>query len=181
VKIEVSHLLQYPRERVWEVLLDPDVMSRVLPGIEKFESLGNDTFAVVMKLGVPAIKGTYTGTVQIIDKQPPQSYRLKGDGKGTAGWAKGEATMTLLAEGSGTKVVASGQAQIGGAIASLGQRMMDGVAKAMAKEFFESIDREMQGRQEKASQGMFALRTFIGMIWAFVERLFGLQEQTPPN
>lgn len=173
MKIEVSHVLPYPRERVWEVLLDPDVMARVLPGIEKFESLGDDKFAVVMKLGLPAVKGTYSGTVQIADQQLPSSYRLKGEGKGTGGWVKGEATMTLLVEGPGTKIVAGGQAQVGGAIASLGQRMMDGVTKAMAKEFFESIDREMQGRRERASQGMFAFRTLLAMIRAFLERLFG--------
>ncbi len=173
MKVEVSHVLPYPRERVWEVLLDPVVMSRVLPGIEKFEPMGPDKFAVVMKLGVPAVKGSYTGTAEIVDKQFPSSYRLKGEGKGTPGWAKGEATISLIEQGAATKIAASAQAHVGGAIASLGQRMMDGVAKAMAKEFFESIAREMQGRQQQVSQGSFAFRTLLTLIRDFLRRLFG--------
>ena len=65
------------------MLLDPDVLKRALPGIEKLETTAPDTFAVVMNLGVAAVKGRYSGTMAISDKQPPSSYRLEGEGKGT--------------------------------------------------------------------------------------------------
>jgi carbon monoxide dehydrogenase subunit G len=176
MKVEVSHLLAYPRERVWEVLLDPEVLARVMPGVETFEEVGPDRYALTMKLGVPAVRGSYTGSVQIVDKNRPASYRLRGDGKGTPGWARGEVLMTLAPDGAGTRVSANGQAQIGGTIAGVGQRMMEGVAKAMAREFFESIDRELQGRREKVTTFRFSLRLLAGMVASFIRRLFGRRD-----
>jgi carbon monoxide dehydrogenase subunit G len=176
VQVEVSHVLAYPRDRVWDALLDPEVLARVMPGVEKFEEVGPEQYAVSMKLGVPAVRGTYTGKVQIVDKKPPDSYRLRGEGKGGPGWAKGEVLMTLVAEDASTRVTAKGQAQIGGTIAGVGQRMMEGVAKAMAREFFESIDRELQGRKEKVTTFRFSLRLVAGMVAAFFRRLFGRRD-----
>jgi carbon monoxide dehydrogenase subunit G len=85
MKVEVSHLLAYSRDRVWDVLLDPEVLARVMPGVEKFEEVGPEKYAVAMKLGVPAVRGSYKGSVQIVDKKKPDSYRLRGEGKGTPG------------------------------------------------------------------------------------------------
>ncbi|HZP43500.1 MAG TPA: carbon monoxide dehydrogenase subunit G [Candidatus Binatia bacterium] len=141
MKVEVSHLLSHPIERVWRVLLDPDVLRRALPGIEQLEATGPDRFAVTMNLGVAAVKGRYTGTMEIVDQQPPTRYRLKGEGKGAPGWAKGLAELTLTSEDGGTRVVAKGDAQVGGTIAGVGQRMMEGVAKGMARDFFAAIER----------------------------------------
>ena len=173
MQIDYSQLLAYPRERVWEVLLDPEVLARVLPGVEKFELVGPDKYAVQVKLGVPSVKGTYTGSVEIFDKQPLSSYRLRGEGKGGPGWARGEALMTLTPEGNGTKVSAKANAVIGGTIAGVGQRMMEGVAKGMAREFFASIDRELQGRKHKAGVFMFSLRVLLAMVRNLFARLFG--------
>jgi len=173
LQIEYSQTLPYPREKVWETLLDPAVLARVLPGVEKFEPFGPDKYAVQVKLGVPSVKGTYTGKVEIVDKQPPSSYRLRGEGKGTPGWARGEALMTLVADGNGTTVSAKANAVIGGTIAGVGQRMMEGIAKAMAREFFASIDRELQGRKQKAGVFMFVLRVLWAMIRNLWARLFG--------
>ena len=89
MKIEVSsHAFAHPRERIWQLLLDPAVLSRLLPGVEKFEATGPDTYAVVVALGVGAVRGTYTGKVQLTDLRPPESYRLVGDAKGGPGFAK---------------------------------------------------------------------------------------------
>ncbi|HZP43501.1 MAG TPA: carbon monoxide dehydrogenase subunit G [Candidatus Binatia bacterium] len=178
MKVEVSHVLPHPRERVWDALLDPAVLARVMPGVEKFEEVGPEKYAVAMKLGVPAVRGSYTGSVEIVDKAPPESYRLRGEGKGGPGWAKGEVLFKLVPEDSGTRVIASGQAQIGGTIAGVGQRMMEGVAKAMAREFFESIDRELQGRQQKVTAVGFGFRLVIGIVWSWIRRLFGRREAT---
>jgi len=172
--IEHSRILPYPQEQVWKVLLDPGVLSRVLPGIEKFELVGPDKYAVTVKLGVPSVKGTYSGTVEICDKQEPSSYRLKGEGKGGPGWARGEALMTLKPEGDGTNVTAKANAVVGGTIAGVGQRMMEGVGKAMARDFFESINRELQGRpQQKVGVFVYSLRVFVALIRNFLGRLFG--------
>jgi len=173
LQIDYSQVLPFPKERVWEVLLDPEVLSRVLPGVEKFELVGPDKYAVQVKLGVPSVKGTYTGSVEIADKQPYSSYKLRGEGKGGPGWARGEALMTLAPEGAGTKVTASANAVIGGTIAGVGQRMMEGVAKGMAREFFSSIQRELEGRKQKASTVGFGFRVLLAMIQNFFGRLFG--------
>jgi len=147
LQIDLSQVMPYPRETLWEVMLDPSVMARVLPGVEKFEIVGTDKYAVQVKLGVPSVKGTYTGSVEIFDKQPPASFRLRGDGKGTPGWARGEVLLTLTPEGDGTAVSAKANAVIGGTIAGVGQRMMEGIAKSMARDFFTSLDRELQSRK----------------------------------
>ena len=173
MQIDYSQVLPYPQERVWEVLLDPQVLARVLPGVEKFEMVGPDKYVVQVKLGVPSVKGIYSGSVEIADKKPFSSYKLRGEGKGGPGWARGEALMTLVPEGNGTKVSASANAVIGGTIAGVGQRMMEGVAKGMAREFFASIDRELQGRKQKAGTFMFSLRVLLSMVRNLVDRLFG--------
>jgi carbon monoxide dehydrogenase subunit G len=175
VKLEVSSdVLPHPRERVWALLQDPGVLARLLPGVEKLEPLGQDRYALAVKLGVGAVRGSYEGKVELTDQRPPESYRLVGEAKGGPGWAKGSATMTLLAESGGTRLVARGDAQIGGAVAGVGQRMMEGVAKSMAREFFASIDRELQGHGvAKTSASGFGLRVLLDLIRRFFARLFG--------
>ncbi|MGD0074187.1 MAG: carbon monoxide dehydrogenase subunit G [Candidatus Binataceae bacterium] len=147
MQIDLSQTLSYPREKVWEAMLDPEVMARVIPGVEKFEVVGPDKYAVQVKLGVPSVKGTYTGSAEVFDKQPPLSFRLRGDGKGTPGWARGEVLLTLTPEGDGTVVNAKANTMIGGTIAGVGQRMIEGVAKGMARDFFAALDRELQNRK----------------------------------
>ncbi|HTY56704.1 MAG TPA: carbon monoxide dehydrogenase subunit G [Candidatus Binataceae bacterium] len=147
MQIDITQLMSYPREKLWETMLDPEVMARVLPGVEKFEVVGPDKYAVQVKLGVPSVKGTYTGNVEIFDKQEPESFRLRGDGKGTPGWARGEVLLTLTPEGDATSIRAKANATIGGTIAGVAQRMMEGVAKSMARDFFAALDRELQARK----------------------------------
>jgi carbon monoxide dehydrogenase subunit G len=178
VKIEVSHLVPYPQQRVWDVLLDPAVLARVLPGIEKFEPLGGDRYRIVAKLGVGAVRGTYEGAVEIAGKEEPHGYRLRGEGKGTPGWAKGETLIMLHGESGGTRVIAAASFQVGGTIAGVGQRMIETVAKAMSKEFFDAIEREIAGRKETASTAAFGFRVLLTLIRELFGRWFG---RTPPH
>jgi uncharacterized protein len=179
VKIEVtSHELAHPRERVYALLLEPAALARLLPGVERFEPTGPDQYAVKVQLGVGAIRGTYTGKVAITDQRPPEGYRLAGEARGTPGWAKGAATLELSAEGAGTKIVAKADVQIGGAIANVGQRMIEGVAKSMARELFQSLDRELAGSaagHAAAPVGAagFGVRVLLDLVRRFFARLFG--------
>ena len=173
MRIEQTHFLPFPRRRVWAALLDPEVLGRVLPGIEKFESRGGDRYDIVVKLGVASVKGTYAGSVEIADKSEPDSYRLRGEGKGAPGWAKGDAVIALTEEGNGTRIKATGSVQVGGTIAGVGQRMMDSVTKAMAKEFFGAIEREVAGQKQKVSTVGFGLRVLLTLIRDLFARLFG--------
>jgi hypothetical protein len=153
-------------------MLDPAVMSRLLPGIEKFEEVSPDKFAVVATLGVPTVKGVYSGTVEIFDRKEPSSYRLRGEARGAPGWTKGEVLMTLTVVEGGTKINAKARADIGGTIAGVGQRMMEGVGKAMAREFFTSLDRDLQGKQQKVGAFRFSMRVFFSMVRNAVRRVF---------
>jgi carbon monoxide dehydrogenase subunit G len=182
VRIEVtSHELAHPRERVFALLLDPAALARLLPGVEKLEPTGPDQYAVVVQLGVGAVRGTYTGKVAITEQRPPEGYRLAGEARGTPGWAKGGATLTLLAEGAGTRIAAKADVQIGGAIASVGQRMIEGVAKSMAREFFQSLDRELAGSAAgqaaaPVSAAGFGFRVLLDLVRRFFARLLGRRD-----
>ncbi len=154
-------------------MLDPSVMSRLIPGIEKFEEVGPDQYSVVAMLGVPTVKGVYSGKVEIFDRKEPSSYRLRGEARGAPGWVKGEVLMTLRAvDGGTTQIGAKARTDIGGTIAGVGQRMMEGVGKAMAREFFVSLDRELKGRQQKVGAFRFSVRVFFAMLRNAARRLF---------
>lgn len=172
MQLDYTHVLNHPRELVWKTVLDPEVMSRMIPGIEKFEEVAPDQYSVVAMLGVPTVKGVYSGKVEIFDRKEPSSYRLRGEGRGAPGWAKGEVLMTLTVVEGGTQINAKARADIGGTIAGVGQRMMEGVGKAMAREFFTSLDRELQGKKHKVGAFRFSIRVFFSMLRNAVRRLF---------
>jgi hypothetical protein len=175
VKIDVSsHAFDRPREEVFPLLVDPAVLARLLPGVEKLEETAPNQYAVAVKLGVGAIRGSYTGKVELLDVAAPERFRLRGEAKGGPGFAKGQATLTLRAEDAGTRIHASADLQVGGAIATVGQRMLEGVAKSMANEFFQSLERELAGHAPaKTSAAGFGWRVFLDLVRRFFARLFG--------
>jgi carbon monoxide dehydrogenase subunit G len=174
LKIDVrSHPLPHPRERVYEALTDPSVLSGLMPGVEKFEAAGSDTYDVVVKLGVGAVRGAYTGRVELFEQNPPAAYSLRGEAKGKPGWARGEAKFSIDTEDAASIVSVSADAQIGGTIAGVGQRMMEGVGKSMAREFFTALDKHLEGTGKSVGQVRFGFRVLLGMIRDFFARLFG--------
>jgi carbon monoxide dehydrogenase subunit G len=140
VKIEGSYTFQAPRERVWEVLLDPNVLAQTIPGCESLKEIGPDEYEAVMKVGVAAVKGTYKGKVTIKDKQPPSHYVLSGQGSGGPGFMQGDVAIDLEENSGGTLLKYSSEPKVGGLIASIGGRMLNGVAKMMADQFFKKIE-----------------------------------------
>ena len=142
MKLEGSHKIREPREKVWESLLNPQVLARALPGCEKLVPNLDGSFAAEMRVGIAAVKGAYKGRVEILDAVPPEHFRMKVEGQGTAGFLRGEGTLTLVAEGAGTLVQYSGDAQVGGVIASVGQRLLLAAAKQIVAQFFEAFARQ---------------------------------------
>jgi len=128
---------------VWNLLNDPAVIAGCLPGCERLEPIGEDRFRAVLKLTVAAISGEYSCTVALVDKQPPQSYRLVVDGTGKAGFVKGEATIDLAGQGDATIVNVKGQGQVGGLIARVGQRLLGSVSTMMVDRFFECLQKKI--------------------------------------
>jgi uncharacterized protein len=144
MKIEGTQKLHAPRDRVYSALTDPEILQRCIPGCESLEKTGADTYAATLKAGVGAIKGTFKGEVRLEDMRPPAHYRIVVEGKGGVGFAKGSADFDLDEQEGATLIKYAGELQIGGTIAGVGQRMIQGAAKMMAARFFASLEVEVR-------------------------------------
>src|SRR6266849_9455488 len=142
MKIEGTHELDAPRERVFALITDPEVLRRCIPGCESLEKTDEDTYAAIMKAGVGMIKGTFKGTVKLEEMRPPEHYRLAVDGKGGPGFVKGTGDFDLEEKDGATLIRYTGEMQVGGTIAGIGQRMIQGAAKMMATRFFTALEVE---------------------------------------
>jgi uncharacterized protein len=131
-----SYTFDAPPERVWNVLMDPAVISSCIPGCDRFEPEGDDRYAVTLTVGLAAITGTYTGTVALTDKVPFTAYRLAMEGHGRPGFLKGSSVITLREQGPGTAVDVTASVTTGGPIARVGQRLIGSVARMMLDRFF---------------------------------------------
>ncbi len=136
MKIEGTSEIPAPRERVWEAFQDPTVLAKAIPGCEKLEEAGPGEYKAIMKVGVGPIKGTFEGKVRLYDLEPPNKYRMAVEGTGGPGFVRGDASMQLSDADGGTRVGYSADVQVGGLIASVGQRMLGGVSKMMLDQFF---------------------------------------------
>ena len=140
LKIEGSYTFNAPRERVWQVLLDPKIMAQCMPGCESMNEVAPDRYETVMKVGVASVKGTYKGKVAIKDKHAPLHYVLSAEGSGGPGFMQGDVAIDLEENNGQTILKYSTDPKIGGLIASVGQRMLNGVAKMMAEQFFKKVE-----------------------------------------
>jgi len=147
MEISSSYNFNAPLDRVWDLLMNPALLSSCIPGCEKFEPDGEDRYTVTLTVGLAAITGTYTGTVVLVDKIPRTSYRLVVEGQGRPGFVKGSSAIALRADGATTAVDVTGSVQTGGPIARVGQRLIGGVAKMMMDRFFACL----QGKLEPSS------------------------------
>jgi uncharacterized protein len=142
MKIEGTHQLSAPRERVYRALVDPEVLERCIPGCERLVKTVENTYSATIRAGVGAIKGVFTGSVRLEDMRPPEHYRIVVEGKGAPGFMKGSGDLDLEEQGEGTLIKYTGDLQLGGMIAGVGQRMIQGTAKMMASQFFTALEAE---------------------------------------
>jgi len=145
MNIEATHEIKAPRERVYAALVDPEVLRHAIPGCESLEKVDDNLYTATMKAGIGAIKGTFKGDVRLEDMRPPEHYRIVVQGKGGMGFAKGSADFDLEDKDGGTLIRYSGEMQIGGSIAGVGQRMIQGAAKMMASQFFAKLEAAVVG------------------------------------
>jgi len=142
MKIEGTHQLKASRARVYELLINPEVLQRCIPGCERLEKTEDNASSTTIRAGVGAIKGVFTGSVRLEDMRPPEHYRIVVSGKGAPGFLKGSGDLDLEEQGEGTLIKYTGDLQLGGTIASVGQRMIQGTAKMMAAQFFTALEAE---------------------------------------
>jgi carbon monoxide dehydrogenase subunit G len=143
VKVSGTHLLTAARDRVWECLNDPAFLKECLPGCESMEVIGPDQYRATLTIGIAVVKGKYTGSVTLLDKLPPQRFTMKVEGKGTGGFLQGTGALELAEDPQGTSVAYQGDVQVGGPIASIGQRLLEGAAKMMVGQFFTAVNAQL--------------------------------------
>lgn len=144
MKVQGSHVLPATREQVWEFLNDPARLAKCLPGCEKLEPIGPDRYKVAVKYAIAAVGGSFSGTIELLDKKPPKSMRLRTESKGVPGFVKGEGTLELAEKGKQTELRHSGEVQVGGLIAAVGQRMLDMASKKIIQQFFECVASQLK-------------------------------------
>jgi len=146
MKLEGNHTIAAQRLRVYESLIDPEVLQQCIPGCQSLERTALDTYAMTIRAGVGPIKGLFTGTVRMEDLREPEHYRLAVDGKGSSGFLKGSGNFDLQEDGDKTSIKYEGEIQVGGMIASVGQRMVLSAARMMASQFFAALEKQAIAR-----------------------------------
>jgi carbon monoxide dehydrogenase subunit G len=168
MKIEGTQEIHAARDRVYHALIDPIVLQRCIPGCERLEKTGDNTYSTTLRAGVGSIKGVFTGNVRLEDLQPPVHFRMIVDGKGQPGFLKGSGGLDLEGRDGVTVVSYKGDVQVGGTIASVGQRMLQGAVKMMSTQFFTSIEAEAktEAHEPPPKHDFFrtALRWFSGWL-----------------
>ena len=174
MKIEGTHEVRAKRERVFAALVDPEVLKRTIPGCERLEQTGENAYAVTLRAGVGSIKGVFNGNIRLEDLRPPGHYRIVVDGTGQPGFLKGAGDLDLGEKEGATVVSYAGDVQVGGTLAGVGQRMIQGAAKMMAAQFFTALEAEAQAREgdPPPKHGFFrtALRWLSGLLRRILKR-----------
>ncbi|WP_298210545.1 carbon monoxide dehydrogenase subunit G [Acidovorax sp.] len=156
MEMQASRTLAVSQQQAWEALNDPEVLKLCIPGCDKVEPTGEHQYAVAMALKIGPVSAKFAGKITLSDILPPESYNIAFDGSGgVAGFGKGNAQVKLVPvpdDGTGQdscELHYTVHASVGGKIAQLGQRLIDGAAKTMAEDFFKRFDNEMQRRHPR--------------------------------
>ena len=152
MKIAGANTVPYPVDQVWDALLDPQVLVATIPGCERLEATGENTYAMTVTAGVAAIKGTYAGTCALSDLKEHESLVMKLQGSGAPGTV--DATVDVRfspADGGGTQIAYEADATVGGMVGGVGQRMLGSVSKRMAGEFFGNVGKSLSGERPAAA------------------------------
>lgn len=147
MRIEGEYTLKAPRARVYERLLSPEAISRAMPGCESLTPVGDNVYEMVLKMGIAAVKGTYTGRIELSGFTPPERYSMRVEGSGTPGVVKGGGELRLEENGSETQVFYSGDVEVSGKIAAVGYRLIGSVAKMVINKYFAEMAKQIEGQQ----------------------------------
>ena len=149
--------LAITQQQAWDALNDPEVLKLCIPGCDSIEATGENAYALVNAIKVGPVSAKFKGAIELANVNEPASYTLNFEGNGgAAGFGKGSADITLTPNAEGCELTYTVNATVGGRIAQVGQRLIDGVAKSMAESFFKRFDEEMQERYPAAADAAAA-------------------------
>ena len=151
MKIEGTHKIEAPRDSVFGALTDPAVLQRCIPGCEQMEKTGDNRYNAKLTAGVGPVKGVFTATVSISELVPPEHYKLTVEGKGQPGFVNGIGELNLKDAGGATEIQYTGEVNVGGLIASVGQRMIQGTATMLASRFFKTLESEVSSNSQQST------------------------------
>ena len=139
--MKLSGLCTVPidRERAYQLLQDPAVLARAMPGCQHLELVGPDEYEMRMKMVISSMQGLFAGKVRLADRVPPESFRLIVEGSGKIGFMKGDGVLRLAPRYTSTDISYEGEVQVGGMIAGVGQRLIDTTSRFLIKKFFERL------------------------------------------
>jgi hypothetical protein len=174
VRLEGRQVIETPLAQAWERIVDPRVLRACTPGLEKLEARDADHYDALLEVRMPALTGRFEGTLEYLERVPPERVRLRLSGKGAVGFVDGDVTLSLSQVDEGTCVQYVADVQIGGQVARLGQRMISGVTREMAGQFFSAFERwRPEAPDQKVSEPPG--RSFLQLVWRTLLRLLGLR------
>jgi len=154
MKIDGEHIFPGPRAKVWEMIRDPEALAKALPGTETLTKLSENEYEGTMNVRIGPVAGTFSGKVLISDEVSPESCTLSAEGKGAQGFAKGVGRIHLTDGGDGTTLMTyEGEVQIGGKLASVGQRSIDSVSKSMIRQGLLALNQALEARMAAEAEG----------------------------
>lgn len=154
MKIQGTYTFDAPRDTIWPMLLDPNVLARVMPGAEKLEQVGDNEYEGTLMIRVGPVQGKFDGHITLSDINAPEGYFMEVDGKGAPGFVKGTGTLRLEGNGDQTILHYEGDAQVGGRLASVGQRLLDTSARAIIRQSLEGLEQQVQARTQAPAAGV---------------------------
>ncbi len=146
MKVAGDYVFDAPQQEVWDGLLDPEVLAATMPGCDKLELTGENQYQGVLNIKVGPVQGKFQGKIELEDPDPPNGYSMKVNGQGAPGFVKAHAKIDIAAEGEMTRLTYDGDAQVGGRIASVGQRLLESSAKAIIKQSLEGLNETLKAR-----------------------------------
>lgn len=149
--------LSATQQQTWEALNDPEILKACIPGCEKFEPSGENEYAATVAVRIGPVAARFTGKVTLADIDPPDSYALRFQAQGgVAGFGEGESRVSLVANTQGCALSYTVSSKVGGKIAQLGQRLIDGAARSLAEDFFKRFEQALQARYPEATTSLAA-------------------------
>lgn len=148
VELAGDYEIAAPQALIWEMVQDPEVLARIMPGCEKLELVDEHTYQGRLNIRIGPVQGMFQGKVELSDLHPPSSFHILVNGRGPAGVVRGEGNMMLESKGAASRLCYDGTAQVSGRIATVGQRLMDSSAKSIVNQSLQNLEKQIQARLE---------------------------------